>query len=268
MTLKNDELLVLVILLCYAVPVILAINMRRKCAEVYANLPEKIPIHFGIAGTADGWAEKSRFSVFWIVWFTLGMDAFLFATLFYVPMRKDPWYEVMLAGGFMNASIGYMFYRINDGVLDVALGKASNIWPYLKAPLALVILSSLFMTSPVFIQRKPVLVSHVLCETVDREGEPVSEREYFTSRDRCATIFLKWEFLDGNHVVRYEWYDPSGNLIFKHEHRPEKRHKMKHRRTWCYINIAGTPSAQKKGKWKVAVYLDDKRKIERSFFLK
>ncbi len=264
----NNDIWVSLILLCYAAPVVFAVRMHRRCIEAYERLPEKIPIHFGIAGTVDGWAKKSRLSVFWIVWFTIGLNTLLFVTLFYLPMRKDPWYEMMFAGGLMNACIGYMFHRINDGVLDVALGKASNIWPYMKIPLALVLISSLLMTSPVLIGQKPTLVSGVFCETVNRAGEPVAEKNGFISDDRFVTIYLRWKFLNGRHVIRYEWYDPAGKLVSEFEYRPDRRHVKKSARAWSYINMAGTQNARKTGTWKVEVFLDGKHLASRNFKLK
>lgn len=57
----------------------------------YPALPDKIPMHFGADGKADGWHTKSWASVLGISYAAVGMDfLLLIATLVITKSKKDP----------------------------------------------------------------------------------------------------------------------------------------------------------------------------------
>ncbi|MFA6450732.1 MAG: DUF1648 domain-containing protein [bacterium] len=252
---------------CYIVPLILAINIYRKCSENYAKLPDRIPLHFGFSGKPDRWAKKSALTVYWIPAMVLGMDALMFVSLYYLPSKTDPWPEMMLIGGLMNLAIAYMFYRINDGIIEVALGMAANIMPYMKLPIVLVIATSVSMCFPLFIGGTPKIVEHTICASVGRNLEPVDVREVFKISDPAATIRIKWEFLNGKKTVRYEWRDPDGKLAYAFDYTPGRNRIMRTRRTWCSMRISGSHTELKTGNWTIDVFLNGKPVLKSNFTL-
>lgn len=67
---------------------LLAITSWVIAIFYWDNLPEVIPIHFGISGQADGWANKSVFQVFMIPFLQLLMTIGLLF-VYYKPQYSD-----------------------------------------------------------------------------------------------------------------------------------------------------------------------------------
>lgn len=111
------------------------------------KLPETIPIHFGISGQADDWAQKSLFSVFLIP----GLQAMmlvLFTFLYYKPqyssmpttmylMTLDKKHRneafalirIMLVGTvfWINLLFTYITYGMNAAAFDSDLGLSPTV---------------------------------------------------------------------------------------------------------------------------------------------
>ncbi|HEY0036139.1 MAG TPA: DUF1648 domain-containing protein [Longimicrobium sp.] len=60
-------------------------------AAAYPRLPERIPIHFDLAGNADGWTGTSLLSWFLLPLIATGMAGFLFAISRAGEYRHDLW---------------------------------------------------------------------------------------------------------------------------------------------------------------------------------
>ncbi|HPF31004.1 MAG TPA: DUF1648 domain-containing protein [Candidatus Saccharibacteria bacterium] len=72
----------------FVIAVLLAIISWIIAIFYWDSLPDIIPIHFGISGQADGWANKSVFQVFMVPFIQLLMTVgFIF--IYYKPQYSD-----------------------------------------------------------------------------------------------------------------------------------------------------------------------------------
>ena len=87
---------------------------------------------------------------------------------------------------------------------------------------------------------------------------PADETETFSSEDEHAVIWLKLQDVFDKHTLRWEWYDPKGNLYDTTDEYPiNEDGRLRSSNTyWHKIGIKGEDSASLTGKWKVKVYLD------------
>ncbi|MEI7689776.1 MAG: DUF1648 domain-containing protein [Candidatus Saccharibacteria bacterium] len=72
----------------YTIAILLAITSWAIAIYFWDKLPSVIPTHFGISGAADGWAEKSLFSVFLLPSIQTVIAA-LFIFLYYKPQYAN-----------------------------------------------------------------------------------------------------------------------------------------------------------------------------------
>jgi hypothetical protein len=104
--------------------------------QSWGNLPESIPIHFGITGQPDHWGSKS---ILWLLP-TMGTCLYLVLTLSpLLPQLLDSPFPIPedrgegLLGlvrelfGWMKVQIIWLFFLINWQMIQVGLGQASAI---------------------------------------------------------------------------------------------------------------------------------------------
>lgn len=72
----------------FAIATILAVASWVIAVYYWDKLPSVIPIHFGISGAADGWADKSIFQVF-LLPLLQAMILLLFVFIYYRPQYSN-----------------------------------------------------------------------------------------------------------------------------------------------------------------------------------
>jgi uncharacterized membrane protein len=131
----------------FVIAAVLALVSWVVAAYCWGKLPDIIPVHFGISGQADGWAEKSLFYVFLIPFLqTIMLSGFVF--LYYKPQYSDipttMWLvaldkkhrehafnliRTMLAGIalWIGLLFTYITYGMNVSALDDSVGLSSPV---------------------------------------------------------------------------------------------------------------------------------------------
>jgi len=128
--------------ICFLVALLLTITSWLISISFWDKLPAVIPVHFGITGAADGWAEKSFLYVFLIPMLQTFVTA-LFIVLYYKPqytnMPSTMWLMTldkshrehafslirsMMAGTIITVGVlfTYMAYGMNIAALDKNAG--------------------------------------------------------------------------------------------------------------------------------------------------
>jgi hypothetical protein len=90
-------------------------------------------------------------------------------------------------------------------------------------------------------------------------GIPVDRTTTFSPDDPEVIASLKLKNLSGRHTLRWDWYDPSGNLYSSTGNYPLETSKGKYLReatAWHKLSIQGESTAHYPGAWKVNIYLD------------
>lgn len=151
----------------FSIAALLALVSWAIAIYYWDKLPQVIPIHFGISGQADGWANKSIFNVF-LMPFLQSLLLGLFVILYYKPQYSDipttMWLmtldkkhrdhafsliRIMLVG--MSLWIGLLFtyitYGSNVSALNHDLGLSS---PLLFSIIGLMIIWLIFWTVKVY----------------------------------------------------------------------------------------------------------------------
>lgn len=127
----------------YLITIILAIVSWAIAIIYWSRLPNEIPVHFGISGQPDGWANKSLFNVFLIPSLQTLLTG-LFVFLYYKPQYSDipttMWLmtlekkyrdhafkliRIMLAGTAL--WIGVLFTYITYGMNVIAVSEKDNL---------------------------------------------------------------------------------------------------------------------------------------------
>ncbi len=88
---------------------------------------------------------------------------------------------------------------------------------------------------------------------------PVQPARKYTTDDRQVISHVAFSHLTGIHHIRWEWYDPNGNLFeTTGEHVVKSRPGMYVREgTVCHkLNVQGGTAAEHPGDWKVKIYID------------
>lgn len=103
------------------------------------------------------------------------------------------------------------------------------------------------------------------------EGSNPSEgTELFTSDDPQAVMWVRLGELYGEHKLKWEWYDPNGNLYLatgNYKINSDGRYR-KSNTSWHRIAIKDEKAATLPGRWTVKVALDDKSVIAKAFEIK
>ena len=93
----------------------------------------------------------------------------------------------------------------------------------------------------------------------------------FNTQDPEVFALLNFENLSGKHTLRWEWYDPAGNLYYSTGDFPLEISRGKYLReatAWHRLSIQGDPAAGYPGDWEVTIFLDDELKQRKLFVLK
>ena len=124
----------------------------------------------------------------------------------------------------------------------------------------------IFACSPTKVAKKPPpfrIVRTTLAKDVDDRGTrgiPLNPTTTFTTEDPEVVSFVEYENLLGKHKLRWEWYDPRGNLYTKTGNYPIKSSKNKYIKegSACHkISVKGAKAQNLPGEWNVKIYLDD-----------
>lgn len=103
-----------------------------------------------------------------------------------------------------------------------------------------------------------------LAKDVDPAGDtaiPVEPAEKFSTLDTKVVAHVRLRNLSGKHTMRWDWYDPSGELYYSTEDFPVEASPGKFSKeatVWHKLSISGDKAAGQPGEWEVRVYLDDK----------
>jgi len=132
----------------------------------------------------------------------------------------------------------------------------------------------IFACSSIKVAKKPSpfrIVRTTLSKGVDDRGTrgiPLNPTTTFTTEDPEVLSFVEYENLLGKHKLRWEWYDPRGNLYTKTGNYPIKSSKNKYIKegSACHkISVKGAKAQNLPGEWNVKVYLDDVI-VEKKYF--
>lgn len=91
------------------------------------------------------------------------------------------------------------------------------------------------------------------------KGIPLNPTAVFSTQDPKVIASLKLKNLSGRHTLRYDWYDPNGNLYYSTGNRPIEAPREKYLReatAWHSLSIHGEKAEKNPGHWKVRFYLD------------
>lgn len=134
---------------------------------------------------------------------------------------------------------------------------------YLAALLA--ITPFIFSCSSVKQVRKPPpfkFAGTTLSKDVDAIGTsvvPIHPATTFSTEDTMAVAHVKLENLSGTHKLRWDWYDPEGNLYTSSGDFPIKASTgmySKEATAWHPLSIKGEKAEDYPGQWEVKIFLD------------
>ena len=148
----------------------------------------------------------------------------------------------------------------------------------IKAALALLILPLLVFacSSTKYVEKKPAskFTGVTLSKGVDNKGAvgvPLEPTTAFSTQDREVIAHLKFENISGKHKLRWDWYDPEGDLYYSTGNFPFKTSRgkyLKEATTWHRLSINGDKAADYPGEWEVKVYFDGELLESKRFVMK
>lgn len=100
------------------------------------------------------------------------------------------------------------------------------------------------------------------------EGIPVNPSSIFSIRDTYVVSHIKYANLHGKHNLKWEWYNPEGELYQstgKYEIKSNQNSWYKKGSASHKISVSGTKAADYPGTWTVRIYLDEALVITESF---
>ena len=143
--------------ICFSIAILLTVISWLISLSFWNQLPSIIPVHFGISGAADGWADKS----FWYAFLLPTLQTFmtgLFIFLYYKPqytnMPSTMWLTVldkkhrdrafdlirsMMAGTII--IVGTLLTYINYGMNNSALNSSTGLLPRAMVAYVIILLS-------------------------------------------------------------------------------------------------------------------------------
>jgi len=160
----------------FSIAALLALASWAIAIYYWDKIPQTIPIHFGISGQADGWANKSIFNVSLIPFLqTIFLGLFVF--LYYKPQYSDipttMWLmtldkkhrdhafsliRIMLVG--MSLWLGILFTYMTYGMNISAIGPDSGLsTPIMFSVIGLMILWLTYWTIKVYRATKEAMAS-------------------------------------------------------------------------------------------------------------
>ena len=118
------------------------------------------------------------------------------------------------------------------------------------------------------------IMGTTLAKGVEPAGDsavPVQPTDEFSTLDRQVVASVKLKNLSGEHTIRWDWYDPIGELYYSTGDFPIQATPGKFSReanVWHKLSIQGDKAAEQPGKWELRVYVDDKFIEAKHFVLK
>ena len=91
-------------------------------------------------------------------------------------------------------------------------------------------------------------------------GVPSGVTDQFSTKDKEIYAHLRMENLTGSHKVRWEWYDPSGNLYYATDNTPVRTSSgnyLKKCTAWHKLTIFGDKAQEMPGEWELKVFYDN-----------
>ena len=124
---------------------------------------------------------------------------------------------------------------------------------------------------PLFSHEEPVLSKGIKANYDGTKGSPENPTTRFSTDDPDVIASLKLKNLSGKHTIRWDWYDPNGNLYYSTGDSPIETSRGKYLReatAWHRLSIKGEKAAHYPGDWKVNIYLDKEFISSKSFKIK
>lgn len=122
---------------------------------------------------------------------------------------------------------------------------------------------------------KPLKIADpTICKAIRPKGEltlPVQLTKEFTTEDKEVISHITFIHLTGEHRIRWEWYDPEGNLFETTGDFPLKVGKDEYVREgtlWHRLKLKETQAVNYLGEWRVKIYKDDELISTNKFSLK
>lgn len=117
-----------------------------KVARNYGDLPEEIPIHFGITGKPDNWGGRI---LIWLLPVTMVLMAGFMLALVPGMGRDQPEFQWFPAA--MALYIGVISLAITGRMIEVAMGRAKTLgwqtFTIIFVPILLLVIYALYMES-------------------------------------------------------------------------------------------------------------------------
>ena len=102
-------------------------------------------------------------------------------------------------------------------------------------------------------------------------GIPIEPTTTFNTQDSEAIAHLKFENLAGKHKLRWDWYDPNGDLYYSTGNfslKTSRGNYLKEATAWHRLSIEGDKAANYPGEWEVKVYFDGELLESKRFLVK
>jgi hypothetical protein len=123
------------------------------------------------------------------------------------------------------------------------------------------------------IRRPPALrfVDLILSKEIEVEAftaVPKNPTNVFSPKDPEVVAFLKLENFWGVHTVRWEWFEPDGNLYYSTGDYPMKSGEGKYLReisAWHKLSIRGEEAGNLPGDWTVKIFFDKEVLASKNF---
>ena len=113
---------------------------------------------------------------------------------------------------------------------------------------------------PLFTHGEPVLSKGIKTNYDGTKGSPDKPTTAFSAADPEVIASLKLNNLSGKHTLRWDWYDPNGNVYHSTGNYPIETSKGKYVRqatAWHRLALHGEKATDYPGDWKVNIYLDN-----------
>ena len=131
-------------------------------------------------------------------------------------------------------------------------------------------------SSTKYVEKKPPskFTGVTLSKGVDNKGAvgvPLEPTTVFSTQDREVIAHLKFENISGKHKLRWDWYDPKGDLYYSTGNFPFKTSRgkyLKEATTWHRLSVNGDKAADYPGEWEVKVYFDGELLESKRFVMK
>ncbi|UCH22547.1 MAG: caspase family protein, partial [Deltaproteobacteria bacterium] len=113
-----------------------------------------------------------------------------------------------------------------------------------------------------------------LSKEINKSGDlgiPIEPTTTFHADDDKVIALVRFENLAGEHNLRWEWYEPSGQLYYSTANFPFKTSRDKYlpvATAWHRLSIDGDPAANNPGQWEVKVFLDNELMDTKPFLVK